>query len=92
MSKRPSSDSPKERGGGVSSSREHPAMAVVEATGGFTYRENRDEKWSEYVRMGTATRIFVHREATEGSEEGKVVVGSGEPFYGRSVRDIVGSA
>lgn len=61
----------------------------MEATSGFTFRENRDEKWNEYARAGTATYSIEHTDVAGIGGKGKVTVCSAEPFSGQHTKDMV---
>lgn len=83
------SDSSRERDGRISSNGEQPSVAMVEVTSRYTYKEDTDERWNEYVRAEIASSVIVHRKETRGSGEGSLAVGSAEPLDGQSVAEMV---
>lgn len=86
ISESPVFDSP--RGSGVPERlcSEHSPKAAVEVTTRSTNKKNMDKKWKKYARAGSTTYITVHREKTGGRGNGKVIVGSAEPFLGSMCR------
>lgn len=79
-------NSSRERGVKVSFKSNHPPEAVADVTSQSTYREDTKEKRNLYAQTGIATYVIVPRGGTRGSGEGKVFVGSTEPFSGNMCR------
>lgn len=76
----------------MSFSNEHPSVPVVMDTSQSLLEENTNEMRNEWERAETGAYTTGCRAEENSREDGKLAMGSAEPFYEQHVGDMIESA